>query len=221
MSETKAGRGRPKGSGLNDSAQLAAIEKLLANDPQLKPTTAIKMSGVTDPSAVRRLRDKLSANRTGHAGTASDPVPPDVIATTVTESAKTTSRPAVQPCTVPTGPQLKSKTELKSKSVKTAAPPAAPSVNERTEPAERPASSAKLAEALSVSTTDRASADWLASLGSLGLTAFAASFEFQLAFFGQALRLPPVSVALKQQLLLNEMTLAFCLPASESTRTLH
>lgn len=221
MSETKTGRGRPKGSGLNDSAQLAAIAKLLANDPNLKPTTAIKMSGVSDPSAVRRLRDKLSANRAGIADQISDPIPPDVIATKVAETAKAASRPAVQPCAVPAGPQLKSKTEVKSKSVRKAAPPAAAPVAERTEPAERPAPPAKLAEALSVSTAAPQPADWLASLGSMGLSAFAASFEFQLAFFGQALRLPPVSVALKQQLLLNEMTLAFCLPASESTRTLH
>lgn len=32
---------------------------LLARDKSLKPTTAIHLSGVTDPSVVRRLRDKL------------------------------------------------------------------------------------------------------------------------------------------------------------------
>jgi hypothetical protein len=58
MTPTKTGRGRPKGSGLNDAAQLRAIAGLLAADPALKPTTAIKTLGISDPSVIRRLRDK-------------------------------------------------------------------------------------------------------------------------------------------------------------------
>jgi hypothetical protein len=61
MSVDQARRGRPKGSGLDDRAQLRAISRLLAADPLLKPTTAIKSIGVTDPSTIRRLRDKLRA----------------------------------------------------------------------------------------------------------------------------------------------------------------
>lgn len=34
---------------------------MIAAKPQLKPTTAIKALGVTDPSAIRRLRDKFHA----------------------------------------------------------------------------------------------------------------------------------------------------------------
>lgn len=52
-------RGRPKGSGLDDREQLSAIARMLEADPTLKPTTAIKRAGITDPSAIRRLRDKL------------------------------------------------------------------------------------------------------------------------------------------------------------------
>lgn len=52
-------RGRPKGSGLDDREQLIAIARMLEADPTLKPTTAIKRVGITDPSAIRRLRDKL------------------------------------------------------------------------------------------------------------------------------------------------------------------
>jgi hypothetical protein len=58
MTPTKASRGRPKGTGLNDAAQLQAIADLIAADPALKPTTAIKTLGITDPSIIRRLRDK-------------------------------------------------------------------------------------------------------------------------------------------------------------------
>ena len=62
MTPAKAGRGRPKGTGLNDAAQLRAIANLMAADPDLKPTTAIKHLGITDPSVIRRLRDKFSAS---------------------------------------------------------------------------------------------------------------------------------------------------------------
>lgn len=62
-----ATRGRPKGSGIDDSAQLAAIARLIDADPKLKPTTAIKALGITDPSIIRRLRDKYSEVRGGAA----------------------------------------------------------------------------------------------------------------------------------------------------------
>jgi hypothetical protein len=51
--------GRPKGTSLDDRPQLQSIAALLAADPKLKPTTAIRALGVADPSAVRRLRDKF------------------------------------------------------------------------------------------------------------------------------------------------------------------
>lgn len=51
-------RGRPRGSGLDDSGHLAAIAQLIEKDPGLKPTTAIKTLGISDPSTIRRLRDK-------------------------------------------------------------------------------------------------------------------------------------------------------------------
>ncbi len=59
MHQAKVRYGRPKGSGLDDKAQLAAIAALLAANPKLKPTTAIRSLGVEDPSDIRRLRDKF------------------------------------------------------------------------------------------------------------------------------------------------------------------
>jgi hypothetical protein len=61
MTPSKGSRGRPKGTGLNDAAQLRAIANLIAADPDLRPTTAIKKLGINDPSIIRRLRDKFHA----------------------------------------------------------------------------------------------------------------------------------------------------------------
>lgn len=59
MASDYARRGRPRGSGLDDRDQLRRIAELIEADPTLKPTTAIKAIGVSDPSSIRRLRDKL------------------------------------------------------------------------------------------------------------------------------------------------------------------
>jgi len=60
MAQKIAARGRPKGTGLNDADRLAAMAKLIAANPGMKPTTAIKAMGITNPSAIRRLRDKYN-----------------------------------------------------------------------------------------------------------------------------------------------------------------
>ncbi|MCB1519729.1 MAG: hypothetical protein KDJ37_04035 [Hyphomicrobiaceae bacterium] len=60
MSETTSRRGRPKGTGIDDRATLEEIARLIAADPSLRPTTAIKAMGLTDPSVIRRLRDKYT-----------------------------------------------------------------------------------------------------------------------------------------------------------------
>ena len=59
MPTTNARYGRAKGSGVDDSRQLESFAALLAANPGLKPTTAIRSLGVEDPSAIRRLRDKF------------------------------------------------------------------------------------------------------------------------------------------------------------------
>jgi hypothetical protein len=58
-STTHGKRGRPPGTGKNDTDRLLKIAALMAADPGLKPTTAIKQIGETDPSTIRRLRDKF------------------------------------------------------------------------------------------------------------------------------------------------------------------
>jgi hypothetical protein len=70
MNEAKANRGRPKGSGIDDAQKLKEIETALCLDPRMKPTTAIKAIGITDPSVIRRLRDKYNL---AHAQQMSNP----------------------------------------------------------------------------------------------------------------------------------------------------
>jgi hypothetical protein len=55
--------GRPKGSGVDDSRHLQSIAALLAANPSLRPTTAIRSLGVEDPSVIRRLRDKFRVDQ--------------------------------------------------------------------------------------------------------------------------------------------------------------
>lgn len=58
MSADTAKRGRPTGSGINDRIWLREVGRLIRIDPATKPTAAIKALGITDPSAIRRIRDK-------------------------------------------------------------------------------------------------------------------------------------------------------------------
>lgn len=51
-------RGRPPGAGIDDAPRLQKIAALMAADPKLRLTTAIKKSGVYDPTPISRLRRK-------------------------------------------------------------------------------------------------------------------------------------------------------------------
>jgi hypothetical protein len=53
-------RGRPKGTGIDDRQVLNKIADLIAANPAIKRTSAIKKVGITNPSIVRRLRDKFA-----------------------------------------------------------------------------------------------------------------------------------------------------------------
>lgn len=61
MSTPKAKRGRPKGSGIDDTSILEDVASLIAAHPDMKPTTAIKALGFSDPSTIRRLREKFKS----------------------------------------------------------------------------------------------------------------------------------------------------------------
>jgi hypothetical protein len=88
---TSGKRGRPPGTGKNDTDRLLKIAALMAADPALKPTTAIKQIGETDPSAIRRLRDKYNEQRALLTS--------EMLGTLVAPHAV---RPAIAPATGPT-----------------------------------------------------------------------------------------------------------------------
>ena len=58
QTEMKPQRGRPVGTGIDDRIWLRELERLIRIAPATPPTTAIKALGITDPSTIRRLREK-------------------------------------------------------------------------------------------------------------------------------------------------------------------
>ena len=58
MSTGKPQRGRPIGTGIDDRIWLREVDRLIRLAPTTTPTTAIKALGITDPSTIRRLREK-------------------------------------------------------------------------------------------------------------------------------------------------------------------
>ncbi len=75
MPDVKPRRGRPKGTGIDDSDRIARLAELIKVRPELKPTTAIRAMGITDPSVIRRLRDKYSAYLREAAAQTTAPAP--------------------------------------------------------------------------------------------------------------------------------------------------
>lgn len=64
-------RGRPKGTGIDDRDTIAKIEAILRRQPGLSPTFVIRnMLRISNPSTIRRLRDKLKARHPGFVGRA-------------------------------------------------------------------------------------------------------------------------------------------------------
>lgn len=72
MLHTPVRRGRPKGTGIDDNQRLAQLAELLRIRPDLRPTTAIRQMGYSDPSAIRRLRDKYKVLALGSRTTLKD-----------------------------------------------------------------------------------------------------------------------------------------------------
>lgn len=186
MPSDYARRGRPRGSGLDDRVQLRRIAELIEADPSLKPTTAIRAIGVSDPSTIRRLRDKLKsmqqqpcplAGRIGSAGAGG----------------------------------LPSAVLLEAHGARAPSGSAGGAGH----------AAGGLAETVPTIIAG-AQAAWLTHWCALGLSALASTVEAQKAVMEDLLQMPQVASALRQQILLNEVTKAFC-PTYSDVRspTLH
>ncbi len=176
MASATARQGRPKGSGIDDSQQLARIALLLAADAELKPTTAIRSLGIEEPSVIRRLRDKYRANQAA-----------------LQAAARKQSIPARKPTAAAKGV-------------------------ESSEPRTTPASPSRSQASPSIN-WDTTPADIFVAWCGFGLGTVSAAIENQYAITHHLLRRPSVSMAVKNQLLLNEFALAMC--QRTRRRTLH
>lgn len=63
MAQKALAQNRSRANYINDIDQLIAIADLLAKNPDLKRTTAIKAIGIKDPRTIRRLRSKLAPDK--------------------------------------------------------------------------------------------------------------------------------------------------------------
>ena len=221
MTPNKQSRGRPKGTGLNDAAQLRAIAGLMATNPDLKPTTAIKTLGITDPSAIRRLRDKYSANGSKLIAEISpqlpfreknaceketktpNPSPSPVIAATATipaapEAARATARVL---------PLAGARVERKS------APVGAPDV-----PPLRTATIETLPRVRRPSLIPSPSETGLPNWLGMGLSMYVLSVEAQFALVGTLFQWPPIASVMKSHVAFTELAVAMTTSGASPSR---
>lgn len=204
-------RGRPKGTGIDDSATLAEVARLLAGEPGLKPTTAIKALGITDPSVIRRLRDKFhafdaaaatpavqgadeAAIRRKHKGRTSDA---DVSRRQVAAARKGSEHRRSEP---------RPKQDGGDAPVRNAAQPATGHVDAGTAgPTEAATPPAAIPQAGQAGDTARfpTPQDVIASLYGLGFAATSQAISTQISLAEQMVRMPYVRIALRNQLALN------------------
>lgn len=216
MSEAKPRRGRPKGSGIDDRARLASIAALLAAEPGLKPTTAIKRIGVSDPSVIRRLRDKFHAARAelmAELRASSQPAAvtaPRPRAAHHVETRVESASPSVSPKNHPPIAAVCASAE-EPRCVKQSEPmEAAPAVKPAAATAAR-ASSQRKAE------PPRHELEaWLTTMCGLSFQAASQAFETQLALLAQFVRLPQVAMMMRQQVAFNDYALAISDSGSRS-----
>ncbi|MEQ1578773.1 MAG: hypothetical protein ABL894_14145 [Hyphomicrobium sp.] len=200
MSSAKPARGRPKGTGLDDRAILQSVIQMVEANPNLKPTTAIKSIGVTDPSAIRRLRDKYHLVH-GQAGDAASTRRP-------TDAVR-----VVQPARAMALKSVSEPVRTAPRQVKQIAPPRqtgkSPAMPEAIEtPVVRPL-------------TARPSTDWFSVWAELGLQTMAVSLNTQLLIYDQVLRSPPVTAALGGHAVLTGFAAAWCATSPASSKTVH
>lgn len=276
MSDARNRRGRPKGTGIDDRGHLQRIAAMLASDPELKPTTAIKSLGVTDPSIIRRLRDKFHETRLElmadvgdtpslAAMSAAKAAPAQValkaaaqengraMPARIGESVRKAASPAA-PTPVPApavanvgaqkavvAPKLAAKapepqaSPKREKAIEATAPVAPPvAAPAAAAPAPAPAvTAAKPVEsapstpvsspspAVTATHTNVDPAAWLFTMCGFGIRAASTAFEAQVAWATTLARLPPMAMALRQQIALNELAMTLVTPSAVTRAGFH
>ena len=229
MPDMRTRRGRPKGSGIDDRQRLDAIARLIAANPELKPTTAIRTLGVADPSVIRRLRDKFSlvrqdlmlelkaqprakAQLSAVASGSSD-------ANLVQPARPTRSR--TMPATTQSAPRLSAEPKA------TAHAPNGGAAKVAAKPTEcAPPSSAALPKAEddperrpSATTGPAVTQALVMSLLGAGMATTNTAIAAQMTFAEQFVKSPYVTLLLKQQLAFNEWAMSLATPRRNWPKT--
>jgi len=204
MPDTKLARGRPKGTGLDDRQLLQSLFSLLNADPELKPTTAIKSLGVTDPSAIRRLRDKckLALSDTSQVMPAAQACQSVKTSTPARIMALRSANPALR-----TKPVATPSPELIKPTV--AAPIAAP------------AQTAKTAQQRAGDDRRQLASDWFSVWADIGVHSMTTTLNVQWILYGHVLNSPPIRAALSQQSVLTDFAAAWCAFGPDPGKTIH
>jgi hypothetical protein len=207
MPGAKRNRGRPKGSGLDDRALLRSVIELVAQNPELKPTTAIKAVGITDPSAIRRIRDKYHMAQ--NAGQQSPPPASRVLAARAL--ALNGNADSVRKGEATAAPAVLDKSR-RGGSVRTGSDlNCAPAENERPVPVVAFASPAFRQQSLT----------WFAIWTELGLQSMAASLRTQWLIYEHVMKSPAVTAAVRSQSALTGFAAAWCANSPDPGKTIH
>jgi hypothetical protein len=209
MPSVKPARGRPKGTGLDDRVVVQNVIHLVEANPALKPTTAIKSLGVTDPSAIRRLRDKYNISVKASA------------AATATKHVSRTGDTARSPRTMALGSSI---TALRSEPIEQPKCPVsvqaaqhrtartmASVANEQTESQQKHSAAANRASSLA----------WFSLWTDIGMHSVAASLKAQWIIYDHVLRSPQVAAALSSHAVFTDFAAAWSALSPDPGKTIH
>ena len=185
MTAAHARRGRPKGSGINDEQRLVEMSRLIDADKRMKPTTAIKALGITDPSAIRRLRDKYNV---------------------LHGERSSTSAPQYRagPSVVRSSPPARATPLNIADPIRRAVPQSTP---QPTPAKPNPAQAAGPTAPLPMRTANTNQVPVAAMLFGFGLNAATALFEQQMMLAQSVMKLPPIRELFRQQIAFTEFML--------------
>jgi hypothetical protein len=169
---------------------------MLSADPDLKPTTAIKAIGISDPSTIRRLRDKLR-------GTGADRE--DAIG-----SSGQFERDAGSAASMLGDEITAAECFVRTLSGSGEAPETRAEAPEREGAAFAPREGRR-----------EAAVSWFAAWCGLGLQAISTTVEAQMAVLESFLSVPQIASAIRHHALLNEQVMAFYSHGTDVRKTLH